>query len=298
MTLVIALLVQVLHLALLLAAAPLAAGLAHIVGARLADRAGAPLLQPWRDLRRLARKQGGWAEGTSGLFALAPALAFAASVVAAALVPAFARGMALAPLADTFVIAGLLLLARAVLALAALEGGTALGGLAAGDAMALAAATWPALLLALVCLALLAGTSNLDDMERVLRAGAAGVRLPLLLALAALLVVAAAQRDGPPAHDHSGRPLALLLWGGWLRRLVWLSLLGNLALPWGLADATGTPLSWLVGLLAWAAKVAVLAVGLALGQGARPARLCDVALAAVLLALLAAAFLLTGQGLA
>ncbi len=304
MSLVIALVVQLLHLLLMLAMAPVALGVSRRIEARLADRAGAPVMQPWRDLIRLARKQAAFAGSASGVFELAPSFAFAATLVAALLVPSFARGMAAAPLADIVPIAGLLLLARAVMVLAAIESGTALGGLGGSRAMALSVATEPALLLAVFSLALLTGTTNLDAMERVLRGGAVGARLPLLLALAALSVIAVARLRGAPmaesamAHEYSGRALALLLWGAALRQLLWLGLLGNLLLPWGLADATGTPLSWLVGLVAWGAKVGALTLALALWQGARAVRPAEVFLVAILLALLAAAFLFASQGTA
>jgi formate hydrogenlyase subunit 4 len=313
----VALAAQLLHLLLLPAAAPLALGASRAVAARLAGRAGPPVLQPWRDLLRLWRKQAVFAETASGLFEAAPAVAFAASWLAAALVPSFALGMAGAPVADLLVVAGLLLLARATLALAAMESGTALGGLGASRSMALTAFTEPALLLAVLPLALLVGTTNLDVMLGVLREGAVGLRVPLVLAVAALGVVAAARlrSEDPPiapfaeaamaddalGQEYAGRHLALLHWGAALRRLLWLGLLADLAAPFGLADAVGNPLGWLVGLIAWVGKVAVLTVALALWQSlraGRAARPAEVFGAAVLLGLLAAAFLFAGQGLA
>ena len=318
MTHLIALVVQLLHCCLVLAAAPLALGLSRRAAARLAGRTGPPLTQPWRDLRRLLRKQALFAETASKPFEAAPALAFAASLLAAALVPSFALGMAAAPFSDLIVVAGLLLLSRTTLSLAALETGTAVGGIGASRAMALAGCTEPALLLAILPLALLVGTTNLDVMAGVLREGTIGVRLPLVLAVAALLVVAVARLRGPavPAttllretalaeaalvEEYSGRHLALLHWSGALRRLVWLSLLADLAVPYGLADATGSPVSWLLGAVLWAVKTGVLTLVLAVWQGgraARPGRLAEVLGLALLLGALAAAFLFAGQGLA
>ncbi len=317
MTLIVVLLAQALHLMLTMAAAPLALGVSHHVAARLAGRAGPPPIQPWRDLWRLLRKQGVFAETASGLFEIAPAFAFAAILVATALVPSFALGMATAPVADLIVVAGLLMLARAALALAAMESGTALGGLGATRSMALAGFTEPGLMLAIFALALVTGTTNLDAMASLLREGAIGLKVPLVLTVAALTVVAVARLRTPaPAglpfaeaamtedaltQEYSGRSLALLIWGDGLRRLLWLSLLADIAVPFGLADATGGPLGWIVGIAAWAGKMAVLTVALALWQAMRaacPARPAEILGAAVLLALVAAAFLFAGQGLA
>jgi formate hydrogenlyase subunit 4 len=315
-TLLIAMLVQGLHLILMLATAPLAVGLSHRVAARLAGRAGPGLIQPWRDLWRLFRKQAVFAETASGLFEVAPAVAFAALAVAAALVPSFALGMAAAPLSDLIVVAGLLMLARTTVALAAMESGTALGGLGASRSMALAGFTEPALLMAIFTLGLLTGTTNLDAMTTVLRDGTMGLKVPLVLAVAALMVVAIARLRTPSAAtvpfaetamtedaltiEYSGRPLALLRWGDALRRLLWLSLLADIVVPFGLSDATGSPLWWGVGIVLWAIKMAMLTVALGVWQAmraARPVQLATVLGAGVLLALLAAVFLIAGQGL-
>ncbi len=318
MNALIALVVQLLHLLLMLLAAPVALGLSRRAAARLAGRAGPSVLQPLRDLRRLLRKQAVFAETASKPFEAAPSLAFAALLLAAALVPSFALGMAAARMADLIVVAGLLMLSRATLALAAMESGTAVGGLGASRAMALVAFTEPALLFAILPLALLLGTTNLDVMAGVLREGTIGVRLPLLLAVAAVVVVAVARLAGPatgPAtplreaamaeealgEEYSGRHLALLLWGTALRRLIWLSLVADLALPFGLGEATGSPLGWLVGALAWVVKIVVLTLALALwqaGRAARPGRLAEACGIALLLGGLAVAFLFAAQGLA
>ncbi len=310
MTLLVALVAQVLHLLLMLAAAPLALGLSRSLAARLAGRAGASPIQPWRDLWRLMRKQAVFAESASGLFENAPAAAFAATIVATALVPSFALGMPAAGLGDLIAVAGLLMLARVTLALAAMDSGTAVGGLGASRAMALAGMTEPALLLAIVPLALLVGTTNLDTMAGVLREGAVGLKLPLVLAVAALALVALSRLRAPDpaaspysevatgdaalAREYSGRSLGLLVWGDALRRLLWLSLLADVAVPVGLADAAGNPLWWVAGAAIWAVKMAALSVAVAVWQAAQPARAerwVRMLGAAVLLGLLAVAVL-------
>ena len=89
-----------LHAALVLAAAPLLAGLRALVRARLLGRAGPDVLQPCRDLARLLRKHPVLPDTTSWLFTAVPFVCLAVAVTAALLVPSFALGMATAPLAD------------------------------------------------------------------------------------------------------------------------------------------------------------------------------------------------------
>ena len=94
----------ILHAALMLGLAPVLVGYLRWLKARLIGRVGSSVLQPWRDLVRLARKQPVLAENASWLFAGAPGVAFAATLAAAALVPGFALGMATAPISDLLAI--------------------------------------------------------------------------------------------------------------------------------------------------------------------------------------------------
>ncbi len=168
-TALLSLIAQLLHLALVLAAAPVVTGVLALFEARLQGRSGPHPLQPWLDLLRMFRKQTVMAESVSWLFRIAPAVAFGAIVVAAALVPSFALGMTFAPAADLLVIAGLLMLARCVLALAAMDTGTAFGGIGASRAMFSAVFAEPALLVVFLLCSLLAGSTNIDAVAAMLR---------------------------------------------------------------------------------------------------------------------------------
>ena len=101
------LLVQGGQMLLVLALAPLLTGLTRKVKARLLRRQGPPVLQPYRDLLRLIRKEAVVAENASWLFRVAPYLIFAATWVAAALVPTFATGLMFSWSADLIVIVAL-----------------------------------------------------------------------------------------------------------------------------------------------------------------------------------------------
>ena len=68
---------QLLQMFLVIALAPLLTGLVRKMKARLLRRRGAPLIQPYRDLARLARKEAIVADSASWLFRAAPYLVFA-----------------------------------------------------------------------------------------------------------------------------------------------------------------------------------------------------------------------------
>jgi formate hydrogenlyase subunit 4 len=319
MTILVSLLLQIVHVAMLLVAAPLLVGLIRRAKARLVGRAGPPILQPYRDLLRLARKQPVLAENASVLFRAAPLASFAATAAAAALVPSFALGMATAPIADLLVIAGLLTIARVAIALAAMDVGTAFGGIGASREMSFAAFAEPALLLVFLTLMLLAGSTNLNLIAGLLRDGSLGLRVSLGLALASMLAVAVAENgripvDNPASHlelgmvheamllEYSGSDLALIEATAALRLLLWFSLIAAIFIPFGIAPDGAGPLAWAVGLAAWAAKMLGLAVVLAVFETStakmRVFRVPEYLGIAVLLGLLAAIFLFVSTGFA
>jgi formate hydrogenlyase subunit 4 len=304
MIFLLALFVQILHGALVLAAAPLTAGAVDGLAARFAGRAGPPLLLPWTNLVRLIGKTPIERETGSPILRFAPAVAFGATAAAASLVPSFSLGMALFPLADILVIVSLLAIARVALVLAALDAGAALPGLAAQQSSAASVPAEAALLLGVFGLALMGGNLNLNLIiaqrsdPGLLPPSAAVVALAALLALA---VGDSVPRD--PALDQSltDTGLAVSQFAGWLRRLVWIDLVGALAVPFGLT-AVPAPGDWMMGFAGWAVRLAVGIVGLAAVQailGSLPARRsAELAAAAGLLALVAAALALVGTRMA
>jgi len=119
MTLIRDLISQGLQMLLVLLLAPLLTGFVRKLKAQLLRRQGPPLLQPYRDLMRLLRKDVVLAETASWLFRIIPYIIFAGTWVAASLVPTFATGLPLGSAADLIVIVALLGSARFMLALSA-----------------------------------------------------------------------------------------------------------------------------------------------------------------------------------
>ncbi|MFO1126095.1 MAG: NADH-quinone oxidoreductase subunit H, partial [Methylocystis sp.] len=87
MTILFDLVAQGVQMLLVLALSPLLIGLVRKLKARLLRRKGPPIIQPWRDLIRLLRKEVVLAENASWLYRSAPYLIFAMTWVAASLVP-------------------------------------------------------------------------------------------------------------------------------------------------------------------------------------------------------------------
>jgi formate hydrogenlyase subunit 4 len=273
-------LIQGLQMVLVLALAPLLTGLTRVVKARLLRRRGPPLLQPYRDLLRLMRKEVVLAESSSWLFRVAPYLIFAATWVAAALVPTFATGLMFSWSADLIAITALLGGARFFLALAGMDVGTSFGGIGSSREVMIASLAEPAMIMIVFSLALLAGSTQLSTVAAYMLSSNVGLRVTLGLALAALMMVAIAENgrvpvDNPATHleltmvheamvlEYSGRHLAVIELASSLKLLLYVSLIACVFAPWGLAPVGAGPLAHVIGAVIYLGKLAVAAVLLA-----------------------------------
>jgi formate hydrogenlyase subunit 4 len=269
--------IQGAQMALVLALAPLLTGFVRKVKARLVRRQGPPLAQPYRDLWRLMRKEAVVAENASWLFRSAPYLIFAGTWVAAALVPTFATGLMFSWSADLIAIIALLGSARFFLALAGMDIGTSFGGIGSSREVMIASLAEPAMLMIVFALALLAGSTQLSTIAGYMLTSNVGLRVTLALALLALIMVAIAENaripvDNPATHleltmvheamvlEYSGRHLAVIELASFLKLLLYVSLIGCVFLPWGLAPVGAGAAAHVLGIIAYVAKLAVSGV--------------------------------------
>jgi len=312
------LLVQGAQMALVLAAAPLVTGCVRKAKARLTRRRGASVLQPYRDLARLLRKEAVLAENASWLFRAVPYIVFAATWIAAALVPTFATGLVFSWTADLIAITALLGCARFFLALAGMDVGTSFGGIGSSREVMISSLAEPALIMIVFTLALVARSTQLSTVADVMANSGVGLRVSLALALVALVMVAIAENgripvDNPATHleltmvheamvlEYSGRHLALIELAGQLKLVLYLSLIACVFAPWGLA-AQGTGLvAAAIGVAAWGGKLAAGAIALALFETSiakmRVFRLPEFLGAALMLGLLGTLLLFVSRSL-
>ena len=155
---------QLLEIALALAGAPLLLGWVDQWRARLQNRSAPPLIQPYRVLRKLFHKESVVADSASPLFRLAPYAKFGCMTLACAIVPTVSTDLPLATAADGIALVGLFALARTFLALAAMDIGTAFGGMGARRDMLIGFLAEPALLMTLFCVSLITHSTSLANM--------------------------------------------------------------------------------------------------------------------------------------
>ncbi|ENN86805.1 Formate hydrogenlyase subunit 4 [Rhizobium freirei PRF 81] len=318
MVMISALFIQALQMALVVLLAPLLTGLVRMFKARMLRRRGPSLVQPYRDLIRLLRKEAVIAENASWLFRTAPYLIFAATWVAAALIPTFATGLVFSWTADLIAIIALLGSARFFLSLAGMDVGTSFGGIGSSREMMIATLAEPSMLLIIFTLALVAGSTQLSTIAAFMTSPQVGLRVSLAIALFALIMVAIAENaripvDNPATHleltmvheamvlEYSGRHLAMIELAASLKLLLYISLIACLFIPWKLVAFGAGPLAYLTGLLAYLVKLAAGGALLALFETAtakmRVFRVPEFLGAALMLGLLAALLRFVSRGL-
>lgn len=274
------LLTSVLQAGLLLALAPLLTGAIRTAKANLQSRRGPGVLQPYRDIAKLFRKGMTVSEHASPLFHVAPPALFITALVAGLLVPVLWNDAPLAPFGGLLAVVGLLALGRFAIALAALDTGSAFGGMGSSREMTVSALAEPALVLALFTVALLVGSTDLGDMVTASLRSARWLSASSLLAFASLFIVLLAETgrvpvDNPATHleltmiheamvlEYSGPYLALVEWGSALKQLVLMTLLVNLFVPYGLAEDLGVTSTLAAGVW-YTIKIAALAFAVVL----------------------------------
>ena len=269
-------LLTALQLVAFLVAPPLLLGVIGRVKSLVGGRAGPPLLQPYRDLARLAQKGAVYSRATTWVFRAGPLVGLAAILAAGLLVPLGAPAAALAFAGDFALVAALLGLARFATVLAALDTGSAFEGMGAAREVSFSALAEPALFLGF--LALVRSTGGLDLTHLLGDGLAAAWRTDgpaLLLVALSFFVVALAENaripvDDPATHleltmihevmvlDHGGPDLALIQYGAALKLYLLGALVVNLSLGGRLLGPPAGLAAFLAGQLAFAVAVGLV----------------------------------------
>lgn len=239
----------VLHLFLLLVLPPLLLGIINRVKALFAGRVGAPLLQPYYDLRRLWGKGAVYSHTTTWIFRVMPTVVLATTFAAGLLVPLQAGRAPLDFEGGVLAFAYLLAMGRMFTMLAALDTGSAFEGMGASREAAFSALTEPALFLVLAILCVPAGTLSFTGAFAALPWAEWGAAHPEYLVAAVVLFVVMLTEcsripvDDPNTHleltmihevmvlDHSGPDFAVILYANAMKLFLLAALITHVVLP-------------------------------------------------------------------
>lgn len=232
---------------------PLVNGLIKKLKASMQGRVGPGVLQPYYDLLRLLKKDMVVSTVTSWIFKATPYIVFAATVAAALIVPVVSTLSSFSIMGDVIALIYLFALARFFMALAGLDAGTGFGGEGSSREMTVAILVEPMMMLALFTAAISAGSTNL---VRIATVQSVNFSPSHLLALSAFLVAIIAETgrvpvDNPDTHleltmihegmilEYSGRYLALMEWGHYIKQMVLFTLAVDIFFPAGMVQASG-----------------------------------------------------------
>ena len=229
---------------LLLAFAPLIAGIINKVKAFLQKRQGASVLQEYFDLAKWWKKPTILTPYTSIIFVVAPAVYFITSFVAASMVPGFLAGQI--SISDAFIFVYILALGRFFMCLSSMDAATAFGGMGGSREVYVSVLVEPAVMLAILINSLRYHSTTLSGM--VIDYDGAYFTVSAALACVAFFLVILAENsrlpvDNPDTHleltmihegmtlEYSGPLLTLIHLGSMLKVMVFLTLFGALYLP-------------------------------------------------------------------
>lgn len=273
-------LLSILQALLLLAIAPLVTGIIRKIKAYMQQRRGASVLQPYRDIAKYFHKDSVVSRDTSWIFSVTPYISMAAVLIAALLVPVFVT-RTLGFVGDLIVVIYLLGTVRFFTALAALDAGSAFGGMGSSREMMVSSIVEPKMLLSIFAMGLITGTTSLGSIAGALSvSGIDLVRPGLFLASAAFLISTIAENarvpvDNPTTHleltmihegmilEYSGKKLGLMELSSMTRLVLYFTILSNVFFPWGIANDLSA-ISIGAGLISILVKVMFLALVIAI----------------------------------
>lgn len=257
---------------LILFFAPLVQGIIKKVKARLQNRVGADLVQPYRDIFKYLRKDAVIAKDASWLTRTTPYIAFAATLAAGLLIPTVFFKAPFGMTGDVIMIVYLFAVVRFFFAVTALDAGSAFGGMGSSRDMVMSALCEAALFLVLIAVLLGVGTTNVSDIVATIiqkewdlfDAG------HWLMCIAFLIVVIAETGripyDNPDTHleltmlheammlEYSGRYWGLISWAVMVKQTLLFTMFVNLFIPWGIA-ADMSAVSLAIGFFCYIIKV-------------------------------------------
>ncbi|MDA8387849.1 MAG: NADH-quinone oxidoreductase subunit H [Nitrospiraceae bacterium] len=265
---------------------PLLQGVIKKIKALSQGRVGSGVLQPYRDLTRLFKKEMVIPDSASWVFHAAPYIAFMAVIAASMMAPVLNAGAPVFRMGDIIALIYTLALGRFFLTLAGLDAGTAFGGEGSSREATVAILVEPTMGLAIFTAAIAAGSTGIAAITKssnILQSPAN------VLAFAAFFVALLAETgrvpvDNPDTHleltmihegmvlEYSGRYLALLEWAHYMKQMLLFTVAIDLFFPFGVS-AGGSffallPVIPKAGIL-YALKLLLLAAAVAVTESSR-----------------------------
>lgn len=232
---------------------PLCIGLIKKIKARLQNRQGASIFQPYKDLSKLFHKDEVISKDASPIFTFAPYIVFAVTVIVGAMLPLFTSFAHFTFASDVLVVIYTLAIGTFFLALAGIDVGSAFGGFGSSREMTLSALAEGGFIFSLLTLALISHTTDLFEISALASFHNGQYLIPTVLSFTGFFIVLLAETarfpfDNPATHleltmiheamilEYSGKRLALMEWASSNKLVLFFALGANVFFPAGLAS--------------------------------------------------------------
>ena len=258
---------------------PLCVGIIRKIKAKLQNRKGASIFQPYNDLKKLFNKDEVISKDASWVFRYAPFVIFSVTIFVGMSVPIFMSFVNNTFTSDILVIIYMLALGTFFLALSGLDTGGAFGGFGSSREMTMSALAEGGFIFSLLTVSFIAGTTNLLAISNVGILQHGHLLLSSILAFISFFIILLAENtrypfDNPSTHleltmiheamilEYSGKRLALIEWASSNKLLIFISLGSSLFFPWGIAGALSLS-TILFGLFIFCLKVFIFCLAIA-----------------------------------
>lgn len=263
---------------------PLCVGIIRTVKARMQNRHGASIVQPYRNLIKLFHKDEVVSHDASWIFMIAPYIVFTSTLLIASSIPIVPLQF-FAPAGDILIFIYAIALGIFFLALSGLDPASAFGGTGSSREMTLATIAEGGLLFTLLVVAVRVGSTNLGTIAVSMHTIPFTHYLPILIAFFGFFIVLLSENarypfDNPATHleltmvheamilEYSGKRLALMELASANKLFIFLIIAATIFLP-GLSTAT-TFFGLLMTIAFTLAKAFLLAVGIAVLESSIP----------------------------
>ena len=262
---------------------PFLVTLMHKTKSLLRGSTGPSLFQAYFDIYKLIQKEVVLSKDASYISKISPFIVAIVPIVVAGFLPVFSDKTLLGFTGDIVALVYILALGRFFLALYGFDQGSAFGGLGSSREMFVSSLAEPTLIMIIFTFALQSHSSNIISIFDKIH-GDMFVKYPVsaIMALIALYFVTLAEAgripiDNPETHleltmiheaiilDASGRDLALLEIGSFVKIAIFLTLFSNIFMPFGFYQ---TSTIWVIifGISIYFLKVLTLAIIIGFGE--------------------------------
>jgi formate hydrogenlyase subunit 4 len=266
----------ILNMLFVLLISPLFISLIKIVKAHAQKRRGPPILQTYRNLAKLLKKETIYSTNSSWIMRVTPIVNVAAILVASLFVPLIVLPQPNDLVGNIILFLYLLAMAKFFMALSGLDAGSTFGGMGSSREMAISALIEPIIIVVFAALAFAFKTINLPEMFRgALTSNVLVDPVLILISISIFIVIivesARVPVDNPETHleltmiheamilEQSGKNLAMMEMSSAMKQLLLMGVLINILVPWGLTPDFTAP-AILISVGAFVLKAVVLAV--------------------------------------